>query len=152
MILVRDRRRAAIFVPRWTRTRFAGSSFAVAGPAAWNSLPAYMMMMMMMSIYVQRRSYKCGLLFNAYVAEVLALNSFIFFFHLLLFTDALLRDSDAEKSSSRMTIRMLFAAVDPEALPWWRGGRRGPKSKKWEFLGKGESQSPYSQLGGLGAL
>jgi len=29
------------FVSRRTRTRFADSSFAVAGPAAWNSLPAY---------------------------------------------------------------------------------------------------------------
>ena len=29
------------FVVRRTRTRFADSSFAVAGPAAWNSLPVY---------------------------------------------------------------------------------------------------------------
>ena len=29
------------FLVRWTRTRFANSSFTVAGPAAWNPLPAH---------------------------------------------------------------------------------------------------------------
>ena len=29
------------FLVRQTRTRFANSSFTVAGPAAWNSLPAH---------------------------------------------------------------------------------------------------------------
>ena len=41
VILVCDRRRAAILCHDGQGTRFADSSFAIAEPAAWNSLPAY---------------------------------------------------------------------------------------------------------------
>jgi len=81
------------FLVRRTRTRFTDSSFTVAGPAAWNSLPAHIRMNDLHSAFCRHLKPICSLFLTGLTVIVLyyyCTFSFHFYFIVTAFCKALL--------------------------------------------------------------